>query len=236
MSVKLLTEHHLEFLCLKGGCTGSSKSTHVKMPHCWKSHVTAHICFYSSAKLENFDNILIFFCEFYTKLVSVHTENKVRMLYTVVGATMVIINSPHFWSIFRGPWKTASDVRTTDADVTLPAHVPWYPVNAIPTYGYVKINSYRVPEWDSEKIPAVGTRTVIFMLTPYAFFRSWHHFLFLHNIEKNHEKYKLGFEYIWKYFWKWSICSKRANAPFSIIFSTTWYFKGVKRRYYGVKG
>ena len=41
MTVKLLTEHHLEFLNLKGGCTGSSESTLVKMPHCWKSHVTA---------------------------------------------------------------------------------------------------------------------------------------------------------------------------------------------------
>ena len=41
MSVKLLTEHHLEFLSLKGGCTGSSESIHVKMPHCWKSHVVA---------------------------------------------------------------------------------------------------------------------------------------------------------------------------------------------------
>ena len=38
MIVKLLTEHHLEFLSLKGGCTGSSESTHVKMTHCWKSH------------------------------------------------------------------------------------------------------------------------------------------------------------------------------------------------------
>ena len=37
MSVKLLTEHHLEFLSLKGGCTGASESTLVKMPHCWKS-------------------------------------------------------------------------------------------------------------------------------------------------------------------------------------------------------
>ena len=43
MSVKLLTEHHLEFLSLKRGCTGSSESTLVKMPHCWKSHVTAHL-------------------------------------------------------------------------------------------------------------------------------------------------------------------------------------------------
>ena len=43
MSVKLLNEHHLEFLRLKGGCTGSSESTLVKMPHCWKSHVMAQI-------------------------------------------------------------------------------------------------------------------------------------------------------------------------------------------------
>ena len=41
MSVKLLTEHHLEFLSLKGGFTGWSESTLVKPPHCWKSHVTA---------------------------------------------------------------------------------------------------------------------------------------------------------------------------------------------------
>ena len=38
MIVKLLSEYHLEFLSLKGGCIGSSESTHVKMPHCWKSH------------------------------------------------------------------------------------------------------------------------------------------------------------------------------------------------------
>ena len=43
MSVELLTEHHLEFLNLKGGCTGLSESALVKMPHCWKSHVVAHI-------------------------------------------------------------------------------------------------------------------------------------------------------------------------------------------------
>ena len=31
------------FLSLKGGCRGSSESTHVKMPHCWKSHATAQM-------------------------------------------------------------------------------------------------------------------------------------------------------------------------------------------------
>ena len=43
MIVKLLTEHHLEFLSLKGGCRGSYESTHVKIPHCWKSHALAHL-------------------------------------------------------------------------------------------------------------------------------------------------------------------------------------------------
>ena len=42
MIVKLLTEHHFEFLSLRAGGRGSSESTHVKMPHYWKSHVTAH--------------------------------------------------------------------------------------------------------------------------------------------------------------------------------------------------
>ena len=41
--IKLLAEHHLDFLSLKGGCTGLSESTHVNIPHCWKSHVAAHL-------------------------------------------------------------------------------------------------------------------------------------------------------------------------------------------------
>ena len=45
MGVKLLTEHDLEFLSLKGGCTGSSESTFVKIPPYGKSHVTAKMCF-----------------------------------------------------------------------------------------------------------------------------------------------------------------------------------------------
>ena len=43
LTVKLLTEHHLEFLSLKKGCTGSSESALVKISHCWKSRVMAHI-------------------------------------------------------------------------------------------------------------------------------------------------------------------------------------------------
>ena len=43
MIVRLLAEHHLEFLSLKGGCRGSFESTLVKMQNCWKSHSAAHI-------------------------------------------------------------------------------------------------------------------------------------------------------------------------------------------------
>ena len=41
LNVLLLTEHHLEFLSLKEGCTGSSVSKLFKMAHFWKSHVEA---------------------------------------------------------------------------------------------------------------------------------------------------------------------------------------------------
>ena len=35
MIVKLLTEHYLEFLSLKGDCRASSESTHAKLSNCW---------------------------------------------------------------------------------------------------------------------------------------------------------------------------------------------------------
>ena len=46
MIVKLLSEHHLEFLSLKGGCRGLSGSALVKMSNCWKSHALAQISSY----------------------------------------------------------------------------------------------------------------------------------------------------------------------------------------------
>ena len=58
MTVKLSTEKRLEFLSLKGGCTGSSESTFVRMPHYWKSHVTAHDINHESAIS---DPVLFFF-------------------------------------------------------------------------------------------------------------------------------------------------------------------------------
>ena len=59
MIVKLLIEHHLEFLSLKGGCRGSSESTLVKMSNCWKSHGAAQIIIQSETR-HHYVNSLIF--------------------------------------------------------------------------------------------------------------------------------------------------------------------------------
>ena len=45
MSVKLLTEQYLELLSLKEAVQACTEATLVTMPHCWKSHVTAHFVF-----------------------------------------------------------------------------------------------------------------------------------------------------------------------------------------------
>ena len=41
MTVKLLTEHQLEILSLKGGSADSYECTHIKIPYFGKSHVAA---------------------------------------------------------------------------------------------------------------------------------------------------------------------------------------------------
>ena len=55
MSVKLLTEHHLEFLSFKGDCTSSSESALVKMAHCWKSHALAQMIMGNISSFDSFN-------------------------------------------------------------------------------------------------------------------------------------------------------------------------------------
>ena len=82
MSVKLLTEHHLEPLNLKGGCTGSSESTFVRMPHCWKSLV-ADYTWYS----QNGIHIVK-----YRFLQYIYINNRrVRILYSSYHLTLKIV-------------------------------------------------------------------------------------------------------------------------------------------------
>ena len=58
MGVKLLTEHRLEFVGLKGGCTGSSESTLVRMPHC----VAAQFMIYW-LRVDAYDTLGTFICQ-----------------------------------------------------------------------------------------------------------------------------------------------------------------------------
>ena len=62
MIVKLLTEHHLDFLSFKGGCRGSSESTHIKMPQCWKSHALAHLVWCMTSRRALKDEIIDVTC------------------------------------------------------------------------------------------------------------------------------------------------------------------------------
>ena len=74
MTIKLLTEHHLEILSLKGGCTGLSESTLVKMTHCWKSHVAAHFFFGGGGDfvIRNFQSLTV--CKFQLHAVLIHSN------------------------------------------------------------------------------------------------------------------------------------------------------------------
>ena len=55
----------LEVLCLKGGCTGSSESTLVKMPHWWKSHAAAQFTQWMGLKVKiSSFFVVVFVCLF----------------------------------------------------------------------------------------------------------------------------------------------------------------------------
>ena len=76
----LLAEQHLEFLSLKGGCTGSSESTLVKMPHCWKSHLVV--------------KTLLSFTRVNT--VDCYTNNKVLIKITIQNECLISHSSKTF--------------------------------------------------------------------------------------------------------------------------------------------
>ena len=57
VSIKLLTDYHLRFLSLKGGCISFSESKLVNMPHCWKSHVTVILSITSTSAVAQWKSI-----------------------------------------------------------------------------------------------------------------------------------------------------------------------------------
>ena len=101
MSVKPLTEHHLEFVSLKGGCTGSFESTLVKMPHSWKSHAGAHFLLQEVKSLEEARTLLI------SQKVDIQNkidemEEKVRKVHNFSGKMIHFTCLDNHYRLFSG--------------------------------------------------------------------------------------------------------------------------------------
>ena len=114
MIVTLLTEHHLEFLSLKEGCTGSSESTLVKMSNCWKSHATAQLLFFPI-------QIMTMMIKIAKRLKTLSTMMKMRavravkMQMTVSLCLSLAIRSRRVQSLFKIP-RHCMDL---DMDITM---------------------------------------------------------------------------------------------------------------------
>ena len=80
-------EQHLEFLRLKGGFTGSSESTLVQKPICWKSHVTAQLCCGSAF--------------IYVPILGVKAETLSRLCDCTGFSEQNLLPWMHGWKVFR---------------------------------------------------------------------------------------------------------------------------------------
>ena len=88
-TVKLPTEQNLEFLSLTGGCTVSSESTLVKMPHCWKSSVMAHLFSDYLKTVYHLSLKLLMFCKHNASFKSEFL--KLRLFYLLLYNKRVIV-------------------------------------------------------------------------------------------------------------------------------------------------
>ena len=103
MIVKLLTEYHLGLVSLKGGCTGSFETTLVKMPHCWKSHVTTQMIqmilttvVYSSASPwygDTINAVTSACCSYCSTLTSDSPPSSSTHLETIISKHVKLINT-----------------------------------------------------------------------------------------------------------------------------------------------
>ena len=108
MSVKLLTEHHLEFLSLIGGYRDLSESTLVKMPHCWKSRDTAHIWELKDMNVHTLNS--------WSLLISLHRESYISVhvllkLLNELGKRDKMRGLPSILSLFRNDFNKLNNTR-----------------------------------------------------------------------------------------------------------------------------
>ena len=130
-SVKLLTAHHLGFLSFKEGCTGSSESIHVKMPHCWKSHVAAQLASAHTADKSRPKIITLFTCSSRMRMTFVLVIN--FPLSTFVGFFKIKIGT-------NGPRREKPCLRwlsTTKAQTSMRIRAVW---SAPLSFAYWKVS------------------------------------------------------------------------------------------------
>ena len=100
MSVKLLTEHLLEVLILKGGCTGSSEFTLVQMSNCWKSHAIARIYTYFDKSSLALASVIMPVCP--VKYVRTNEPSSTLNNFTVLSleAVSILVSSSAYSQLF----------------------------------------------------------------------------------------------------------------------------------------
>ena len=104
MTGKLLIEHYLEFLSLKGGCTGSSESTLVKMPHCGNSHAATQILFFSFGSQIRFTTL--------DKMETAHSLSYMYVIFSIICRSIVCVYFFLFqmrmkdWSVHESKFKS----------------------------------------------------------------------------------------------------------------------------------
>ena len=120
MSVELLSEYHLEFLSSKGGYTGLSESAHVKTPHSWRSHVTAHVfnhVLYVNAQWSwslVFTSLKLCLCDNFSfeLLLDVCTSQLMRFEYLSHVRPVYAQRSQHIWADFPETVAYALNTKT----------------------------------------------------------------------------------------------------------------------------
>ena len=123
MSVKLLTEHHLEFLSLKGSYRCLSESPLVKMSNCWKSHAAAHLSLDNIELLKSIHCVLHLTRDpFYLRHLSVLNRESYMSAHVVfnllneLGKRDKRRGLPSFFSLFRNEFNKFNNTRARMLD------------------------------------------------------------------------------------------------------------------------
>ena len=101
MSVKLLPNI---IRSLKGGCIDSFESTLFKIPHCWKTHVTAHMSLFGASRLQH--------CE----RGSYMSNHVLLNLLNELGKRDKMRGLPSVSSLFRNEFKKFNNTRARILD------------------------------------------------------------------------------------------------------------------------